>query len=350
GASRGMSASKTEQVYRAILARIQEGFWKQGEQILSERQLSELLSVSRVTVRNALSQLVGEGVLEYREGRLGTFVAKQAEEEKVSETNFIGIALDNYTPAFASCLLEGIHDALWEQGYHTLYCNTHFSDGIVLDKISSFIKKGVKGLIFSPLISDDEVTTNAKVFSLVEHSGLPLVQLDRCIEGFPFGKAQCNNTEAMYQMAIRLFDTGVQRPLLLTGITTSSTQERISGIEKAASERGIPLVYQNIDEIAFYDHERYISLYPEVTEFSGFDAIIGITQVLSKVALYLKKTHHLHCLTAGVSASSIEVSNDYSIIQPLYHIAYSAARLLLQLIDKPKTPITTILIDAEPWP
>jgi DNA-binding transcriptional regulator YhcF (GntR family) len=142
-----MSASKSEQVYRAILARIKEGFWKRGEQILSERQLSELFSVSRVTVRNALSQLVGEGILEYREGRLGTFVAQQAEEEKANEANFIGIALDNYTPAFASFLLEGIHDALWKQGYHTLYCNTHFSDGVVLDKISSFIDKGVKGLI-----------------------------------------------------------------------------------------------------------------------------------------------------------------------------------------------------------
>jgi len=345
-----MSASKTEQVYRAILARIQEGFWKRGEQILSERQLSELFSVSRVTVRNALSQLVGEGILEYREGRLGTFVAQQAEEEKVNETNFIGIALDNYTPAFASFLLEGIHDALWKQGYHTLYCNTHFSDGVVLDKISSFIGKGVKGLIFSPLLANNEEKTNSKVLSLVERAGLPLVQLDRFIEGSPFGKVQCNNTEAMFRMLSRLFDMGIQRPLVLTGIRTSSTQERLLGIEKASLQRGIPLVFQSIDEIAFYEHETYVPLSPEVEDFSAFDAIIGINQVLSKVALFLKKQYHLSCITAGVSASPIEAINDYSIIQPLYHIGYSSALLLLQLIENPKTPSTTILIDAVQWP
>ncbi|MGE4453313.1 MAG: GntR family transcriptional regulator [Sphaerochaeta sp.] len=345
-----MSASKTDQVYRAILARIQEGFWKRGEQILSERQLSELFSVSRVTVRNALSQLVGEGILEYHEGKLGTFVAHLAEDEKVNENNFVGIALDNYTPAFASFLLEGIHDALWKQGYHTLYCNTHFSDGVVLDKISSFIDKGVKGLIFSPLLSDDEEQINSKVLSLADRAGLPLVQLDRFVEGSPFGRVQCNNTEAMFRMLIRLFDMGIQRPLVLTGIPTSSTRERLQGIEKASQQRGIPLVFQRIDEIAFYEHENYVPLSPVVTDFSAFDAIIGINQVLSKVSLFIKKQQHLSCLTAGVSASAIEVSNDFSVIQPLYHIGYSSALLLLQLIENPKTPSTTILIDAEQWP
>ncbi len=345
-----MSASKTEQVYRAILARIREGFWKSGEQILSERQLSELFSVSRVTVRNALSQLVGEGILEYREGRLGTFVAQQSDQEEVNEANFIGIALDNYTPAFASFLLEGIHDALWKHGYHTLYCNTHFSDGVVLDKISSFIDKGVKGLIFSPLLAKDEEQINSKVLSLAERAGLPLVQLDRFVEGSSFGKVQCNNTEAMYRMLINMFDKGIQRPLILTGIPTSSTQERLQGIEKASQQRGIPLVFQRIDEVAFYEHETYVPLSPEVVDFSAFDAIIGINQVLSKVSLFIKKQQHLSCLTAGVSASSIEVVNDYSVIQPLYHIGYSSALLLLQLIENPKTPSTTILIDAEQWP
>jgi GntR family transcriptional regulator len=55
--------------------RIEEGQWKPGDLIPSERELSETYGISRMTVRQALAELVNDGLLRRDQGR-GTFVAK----------------------------------------------------------------------------------------------------------------------------------------------------------------------------------------------------------------------------------------------------------------------------------
>ncbi len=342
--------SKSETVYQEILARIREGFWKPGEQILAERQLATLFSVSRVTVRRAVSQLVGEGILEYREGRLGTYVTAQVKDTTAPGSRLIGIALDNYTPAFASFLLQGLHDALWKNNYQTLYCNTHLENGNVTQKISSFIQQGILGIIFSPLLSSASMQENKAILDLSREAHIPLVQLDRCIDGEPFSKVQCDNTKAMDELMESLYSKGVRRPLVLSGLETTSTKERWAGIRQACERHGIDATLLEVDELEYYRHEKLVFPNNSPASFAEFDVLIGLSQVLSKVAVRLAKGHASNTLTAGVCASAMEVINDYSVIQPLYHIGYAAAMLLIQHLESPKTPTTTILVQAQQWP
>jgi GntR family transcriptional regulator len=57
-----------------IRSKIQSGEWLVGKQIPSERMLMQAFSVSRATVRQAVENLVKEGIL-YREYGRGTFVS-----------------------------------------------------------------------------------------------------------------------------------------------------------------------------------------------------------------------------------------------------------------------------------
>ena len=63
------------QLKNIILKKIKDGEFTEGNLIPSERDLGEELGISRMTVRQALNQLVNEGVL-YREKGRGTFVSK----------------------------------------------------------------------------------------------------------------------------------------------------------------------------------------------------------------------------------------------------------------------------------
>lgn len=63
------------QLKNIILKKIESGEFKAEKPIPSERDLSDALNISRMTVRQALNQLVQEGVL-YREKGKGTFVSK----------------------------------------------------------------------------------------------------------------------------------------------------------------------------------------------------------------------------------------------------------------------------------
>lgn len=74
------SADKTPLYYQLALQieeNIEKGIWRKGEPIPSERELIKLYNISRITVRNAIDELVKRGKLEKIHGK-GTYVLEQS--------------------------------------------------------------------------------------------------------------------------------------------------------------------------------------------------------------------------------------------------------------------------------
>ncbi|WP_313892208.1 GntR family transcriptional regulator [Psychrobacillus sp.] len=71
------------QIEELLKQRIYEEHYKIGENIPSERELSEQLGVSRMTVRQSITNLVNVGLL-YREKGRGTFVANPKLEQPLN--------------------------------------------------------------------------------------------------------------------------------------------------------------------------------------------------------------------------------------------------------------------------
>jgi len=76
------------QVKEYIKSQIQTGTYKINEAIPSERELSEQFEINRLTVRQAINELVNEGLLFRRRG-IGTFVSSPKIEQPLTRlTNF----------------------------------------------------------------------------------------------------------------------------------------------------------------------------------------------------------------------------------------------------------------------
>jgi GntR family transcriptional regulator len=75
------------QLKNKIVEKINNGEYAENTLIPSERELSEALGISRMTVRQALTQLVSEGIL-YRERGKGTFVSKS----KIAQKNVMSFS------------------------------------------------------------------------------------------------------------------------------------------------------------------------------------------------------------------------------------------------------------------
>lgn len=71
------------QIEELIKQQIADGKYKQGEMIPSEREFAEMYQVSRMTVRQAITNLVGNGQL-YREKGKGTFVTTEKMEQSLN--------------------------------------------------------------------------------------------------------------------------------------------------------------------------------------------------------------------------------------------------------------------------
>lgn len=72
---RNSPVPRYHQLKEILRERIRSGEWKPGDLIPSERELSEVYDISRMTARQAITELVNEGVF-YREQGRGTFVAQ----------------------------------------------------------------------------------------------------------------------------------------------------------------------------------------------------------------------------------------------------------------------------------
>ncbi|MGT2925569.1 GntR family transcriptional regulator [Streptococcus cuniculipharyngis] len=73
------------QIRDKIKGDIDQGIWKIGSRLPSERDLAEQFSVSRMTLRQAITILVEEGIVERRVGS-GTYVASQRVQERMRGT------------------------------------------------------------------------------------------------------------------------------------------------------------------------------------------------------------------------------------------------------------------------
>ncbi|WP_310260966.1 GntR family transcriptional regulator [Fictibacillus barbaricus] len=76
------------QIEEAIKLKIDKGEWESGSMISSEREFAENYEVSRMTVRQAINNLVNDGYLTRRKGK-GTFVSgKKIEQKLLGLTSF----------------------------------------------------------------------------------------------------------------------------------------------------------------------------------------------------------------------------------------------------------------------
>ncbi len=76
------------QIRESLRAEISRGSFKPGQKLLSEDELASQYGVSRMTVRQALTDLIDEGIV-YRRHGVGTFVAQAHVERDHSKlTNF----------------------------------------------------------------------------------------------------------------------------------------------------------------------------------------------------------------------------------------------------------------------
>ncbi|OQX06992.1 MAG: GntR family transcriptional regulator [Desulfobulbaceae bacterium A2] len=81
----------SDQVFEQIRDLIFRGELKAGQQLTPERELAEMLDVSRTSVRNAINKLVVMGLLEHKQGQ-GTFVCSP---EAWRQRNPLAVAMDN---------------------------------------------------------------------------------------------------------------------------------------------------------------------------------------------------------------------------------------------------------------
>ena len=200
-------------------------------------------------IRNAIEQL---------EFRVNPF----ARSLKTQRSRYIGILLPSITAPFFGSVVEALDKKLREHGYHSLISCYASSPGLERDNLQFLLGNGIDGLVYAP----EDMT--AEVFQeLTANSGIPVVQVDRMIQGVVSDTVLVNNTEATFQAVSRLIEKGHRRVAILTGPrSVFSARERLMGYVSALSDHGI-----------LYDESLVISATNEfATGYRGFNQLMQL--------------------------------------------------------------------------
>ncbi len=209
------------------------------------------------TVRKEHAEAISQAIAE-----LGYRVNPFARSLRAHQGKSIGILLPDISAPFFGTVVTALDKVLREQGYHSLISCYSSDHAMERDNLHYLINAGIEGLIYIP-----ENLSSEEYFELTANYNVPMVQLDRIIQGVPSDAVLVNNADAVYAATTTMLEKGHRRVALISGAKSVSTaKERQVGYLRALSDHGI-----------LYDDALFISRdHTFATGYQCFEALMQI--------------------------------------------------------------------------
>lgn len=228
---------------------ILSGIYKPGDRMPSENQLARELSISRHTVRKALSILEEEGYIVAYHGK-GTFCTERAIHKKQSRN--IAVITNYISDYIFPQVLNGINQVLTENGYSLMFKTTGNSRVNETKCLEDILTKDVDGLIIEPSKSE-LFCKHPNLYKTLDKYEIPYVFIQGVyaeMSDKPY--IVMDDCRGGYLLTKYLIDTGHR---FITGIFKADDyqgKERHRGYVKALNEAGIPY---NPDAVVWFHTE-----------------------------------------------------------------------------------------------
>lgn len=269
--------------------------------------------------------------------RLGYQPSSIARSLKTRRTTTLGIIVSDILNPILSAIAKGIEDAIVPLNYNMIVCNSDEDPDRELRFLNMLLAKQVDGIILMPTGENKSF-----LFSLVDQRKLPLVLLDREIEGLKVNTFLFDNETGAYQATRHLIELGHRRiGLLNLPLSLTPGRERAAGYDRALREAGIPFLPELFAEGDFKaEHAGEVAR----TLFSKTDGpsalLVASNRLLSGVLQYAKENHLR--IPQDLAIAVFDDVPYYSFITPSItavrvdaaEFGRQAAKLLQQRIDQ----------------
>ena len=228
----GIALPLPQQIKETIAARIISGRLKADEKLPSETNLARASGVSRTTARQALLELIAEGIL-YRMPGKGTFVSgdnRPGKTSLLSAGRQIALIVPNLTNPFYHQILQGIVQAAGESRFETIVFSAGgdpVQERSLLEKFASGRKQGLI------LTAEKYSAGNLEILRKINRR-FPLVVVDVSVPGLKSDLVVSDNCRGGFLITEHLLELGHSRILHLAGPKgDSSAEERLAGYLQA---------------------------------------------------------------------------------------------------------------------
>ena len=246
--NRRAGGPKYLQVKEHLLGRMRAGQISAGAPFPSERELAASLNVAVGTLRNALRELEGEGMIRRIQGK-GTFVNSPLETQSRRRIDVFALIVDQIQEGFYPSLIHGFEEAASEIRYQAIISNSRNEPSRQEDLIRQAIDNNVAGIAMVPTIYP---LTPTKQIDLILESHIPLVFCHRRVEGVKAPLVTWSGHRVGRLFGDALLDQGHRRIASLVAYQEVMFDSVSRGIRETLAERGA----SEADYQAYYYRER----------------------------------------------------------------------------------------------
>ena len=336
---------KHRRVYAALRHDILIGKYDAEAKFPSEGMLMRRFGVSRITIRQAMTDLKKDGFLEARSGS-GTYLSALARHA----TGMIGLVIPDYSSRpFFKRLGDELVKAGKSAGYTMLLGelpgNTpaeRAHEAISLAK--EYARRKVAGVIIEPVeLMPDSADLTREIIAEFDALKIPVLLIDRDIAPFERSRhdlVAIDNLEAGYALGKHLIASSSRRiAFLMPPHSASANLQRMLGIAGAVIQAGLSWSDRNI---LYADPDDRMSLMKALSGRNAPDTIVCHNdETAEKLPRSVK--------VAGFDGLADGRRRSYpSMRQPLAQLAETAIETLLERIRNPRLPPREILLKAEP--
>jgi LacI family transcriptional regulator len=167
---------------------------------------------------------------------LGYKVNPMARALKTNQTYTIGALVPSMTDVFSNQVIEGIDSTLARMDYSLIISSSRNSVDIEKKKLEFLKEKRVDGIILMPVSNE-----GSHVAEIIKE-GMPLVLIDRLLEGVDCDAVVSDNINGAYRAVEYLINKGHRRIGIISGPSNIFTaRERFNGYVRALNDYKIPL-------------------------------------------------------------------------------------------------------------
>jgi LacI family transcriptional regulator len=163
---------------------------------------------------------------------LGYRMNRVARSLKTSRTHTIGVIAPEFRNEFFMNIVTGIEEELKKKGYSVILCSSRERREEETELIGMLRDKGVDGIILIPGSSEGEHLNSVLP--------LPLVLVDRTVDGYPCDAVVGDNYRGAYNAVGMALGEGARRIGFIGGdMNLSTARERFGGYGAALREKGL---------------------------------------------------------------------------------------------------------------
>lgn len=224
------------QLQNWLIEQIEIGIFKAGDRIPTEEEFVRITGSCRLTVRQAIQNLVNLGYLTRRR-RSGTFVLNRSGQQMTK--TIIGIMIPDIRAGCMAELARGAEDEAAQNKHNVILCNTddlHVKASYHADRL---IEHAVTGVVYVPIAAAD--AKNKAIIERFQQHNIPVVMADRIVPGLKVDYVTTDNEHGGYLMTRHLIQQGHRRIAVLLNNLVPSERSRLVGYKKAMREFHIPI-------------------------------------------------------------------------------------------------------------